>query len=155
MYKFDWAFPVAGQADQFMTEEQINEIAEYLDCGLRCFIHKENNTIVAIPDTINNPDSDSEEWDEAMEEIDNNFFSYVEVNKMDSHESFKIMEDFIETIDNRKLQEKLARALNKPRPFRNFKFEVDNSGPYREEWFSFKKQQLIEWVKGQLAIKEL
>jgi len=60
-----------------MTNEQINELADNLDCGLRCFVHKEKKIIVTIPDTINNPDSDSEWWDEANDEIENNFDSYA------------------------------------------------------------------------------
>jgi hypothetical protein len=31
---------------------------------------------------------------------------------------------------------------------------VDNSGSYRQKWFDFKNQRLIEWVKDQLEILE-
>jgi len=52
---------------------------------------------------------------------------------MDSHESFKIMADFAENIDNARLQDRLINALNKSKPFRNFNWEIDNSGDYRQE----------------------
>jgi hypothetical protein len=138
-----------------MTDEQINELADALDSGLRCFVHKEKKTIVTTPDTINNPDSDSEWWDEANEEIENNFDSYVEIEKMDSHESLRLLEKFINTIDNLPLRDRLEEALRRPKPFANFKLAIDNSGLYRQKWFDFKNLQLIEWVKGQLIVNDL
>jgi hypothetical protein len=138
-----------------MTEEQINELADNLDFGLRCFVHKDKKTIVTTPDTINNPDSDSESWDEANEEIENNFDSYVEIEKMDSHELFRLMEKFIDMVDNAPLRDKLEEALRRPKPFANFKFDIDNSGSYRQKWFDFKKQQMIEWVQGQVIVNDL
>jgi hypothetical protein len=138
-----------------MTDEQINELADNLDSGLRCFVHKDKKTIVTTPDTINNPDSDSECWDDANEEIENNFDSYVEIEKMDSHESFRIMENFIGTIDNLPLHDRLEEAIKRPKPFANFKFHIDKSGHYRQKWFDFKKQQMIEWVRGQVIVNDL
>jgi hypothetical protein len=138
-----------------MTEEQINELADNLDFGLRCFVHKDKKTIVTTPDTINNPDSDSESWDEANEEIENNFDSYVEIEKMDSHELFRLMEKFIDMVDNAPLRDKLEEALRRPKPFANFKFDIDNSGSYRQKWFDFKKQQMIEWVQEQVIVNDL
>ena len=146
---------LAGQIRQLMTDEQINELADNLDCGLRCFVHKKKKTIVTTPDIINNPDSDSELWDEANEEIENNFDSYVEIEKMDSHESFRLMEKFINTVDSLPLRDKLEEALRRPKPFANFKFDIDNSGLYRQKWFDFKKRETIEWVKGQLIVNDL
>ena len=138
-----------------MTDEQINELADNLECGLRCFVHKEKKTIVTTPDTIGDLDSDSEWWDEVKDEIENNFDSYVEIEKMDSHESFRLMEHFIDTVDNVQLRDKLEEALRRPKPFANFKFDIDRSGPYRQKWFDFKKEQMIEWVRGQITIYEL
>jgi hypothetical protein len=138
-----------------MTDEQINELTDNLDCGQRCFVHKEKKNIVTIPDIINNPDTDLEHWEEESEEIENNFDSYVEIEKMDSRESFQVMKDFIDTVDNIQLREKLGEALRRPKPFANFKFDIDNSGPYRQKWFDFKKQQMTKWVKGQLNINKL
>jgi hypothetical protein len=65
------------------------------------------------------------------------------------------MEKFIENFNDERLRDKLWEALGGPKPVWNFKFEVDNSGPYRQKWFDFKKQQLIEWVKGQLTVNDL
>ena len=139
-----------------MTDEQINELADNLDSGLRCYVHRETKIIVTIPDSAFEIGNDSVEfWKDSIKEIKKDFKNYVEIEKMDSRESFRLMEDFIGTVENERLRDKLEQALSRPKPFWNFKFEVDNSGPYRQKWFDFKKQQLMEWVKGQLTMNHL
>jgi hypothetical protein len=138
-----------------MSDEQINELAENLDCGLKCFVHIQTKAILAVPDTTNEPNGDSELWDEDNEELENNSSSYIEIEKMDGTESFRIMEGFIETVDDLQQKEIFEKALMRPKPFRNFKFEIDNSGSYRQKWFDFKKQHMIEWVKRQVAASKL
>ena len=138
-----------------MTDEQIIELADNLDCGLRCFVHRKKGTIVTTPDTTNEPESDSEYWDNSIEEIEKNLDNYVEIEKMDSNESFRLMTNFIETVDDTGLRDKIEQSLSRPKPFRNFKFEIDNSGQYRQKWFDFKKRQMIERVKGQLITNKL
>jgi len=135
-----------------MTDEQINELADNLDCGLRCFVHRETRTIVTIPGSGFEQGNDSVEfWEDSIKKIEENFDCYAEIEKMDSGESFRLMENFIGIVENEKLREKLYQALGRPKPFWNFKFEIDNSGRYRQMWFNFKKQKLIEWVKQQLT----
>jgi hypothetical protein len=61
------------------------------------------------------------------------------------------MEQFTETLpDSNSLKNRLINALNKRKPFREFKFVIDNSGDYREQWFDFKKQKLEEWVREKI-----
>lgn len=133
-----------------LTEEQIREIADNLDCGLRSYYNKKTGEIKSVI----NPDSwegaDMEPWENELEEIDENWDDYIEFDNLESHESFEIMEDFAESIDDARLQEKLFHALNKSKPFRNFKWEIDNSGEYRQIWFDFKKARYIQMVKDQI-----
>ena len=82
-----------------MTDEQIADIADNLDCGLRCFVHRETKAIVTTPDAINGLESDSELWDDAIEEIENHFDSYVEIEKMNPNASFRLMQNFVETVE--------------------------------------------------------
>jgi hypothetical protein len=137
-----------------MTDEAINEIVGDLDLGLKCFIHKTNKTIVSIPDIDNDPDG-GEFWQDQMDEIENNSDSYVEIERMGSGESFKTMSDFAATLEASRLKDKIDEVLSRPKPFKNFKAIIDNSGPVREEWFAFKKQYVIEWVKRQLEVNGL
>ena len=51
------------------------------------------------------------------------------------------MLDFAESVDNVNLQERLINSLNKSKPFRNFKWQIDNSGNYLQKWFDFKNNR--------------
>jgi hypothetical protein len=61
------------------------------------------------------------------------------------------MADFIDTVTDKKVQDRLIKALNKSKPFRNFKYEIDNSGEYRQKWFNFKEQEYCKWIDNQIA----
>lgn len=138
-----------------LTESQIKEIADQLDSGLKCYIHKESGEIVSVLDFDSWPGGDTEPWEEVLNELEENWDKYVEIERMESRESFEIMADFSKTVDDKNLQNKLTTALNKKHPFQNFKWQIDNSGPYRQKWFDFKNQRLIEWVKDQLENTDL
>jgi hypothetical protein len=134
-----------------LTNDEIKEIAEQLDCGFRCFIHKQSKELIFIPDILKNPDMDMEVWAEEDEKLHNDFLSYYEIEQIQSHDSFQIMEDFADTLnDSNILKEKLFKALSKSKPFRNFKYEIDNSGDYRQKWFDFKSEWLINRIRIEL-----
>jgi hypothetical protein len=134
-----------------LTDDKIKEIAEQLDCGFRCFIHKQTEELLFIPDTLKNPEMDSDAWEEENDKLENNFFDYFEIETLQSNNSFQIMEDFVDTLDNfNRLKERLYSALNKPKPFRNFRNEIDYSGESRQKWFDFKIQWLMDWVRKEL-----
>ena len=131
-----------------LTKEQINEIADQLDLGFRCFWHRYNHDLVFIPDTIRNPGMETEFFEEEIEKIDNDCNNYVEIQPLDSSDSFEIMADFAYQLrDNIQLTSELTSALARRKPFREFKFVIDNSGEYRQKWFDYKNQRLREWVE--------
>jgi len=133
-----------------LTKDQIKEIAEQLDCGMRCYINKETGEIKTVLNFESWQTDDREPWEDVLNELDENWDKYFEIERMESHESFKIMADFTETIDSRELRDKLINALNRKHPFQNFKWVLDNSGPFRQQWFDFKNQRNIEWVENKL-----
>jgi len=133
-----------------LTKDQIKEIADQLDCGMRCYVNKETGNIKSIPDFDNWFSDDLEPWSDLINELEENRDKYIEIEKMESHESFEIMADFAENVDSKELKNSLINALNKKHPFRNFKWVVDNSGLYRQKWFDFKNQRNIEWVENKL-----
>ncbi|RQW78583.1 MAG: hypothetical protein EHM79_21380 [Geobacter sp.] len=133
-----------------LTNDQITEIAEQLDCGMRCYINKETGEIKTVLNFESWQTDDREPWEDVLNELDENWDKYVEIERMESYESFEIMADFAENVDSRELRDSLINALNKKHPFQNFKWIVDNSGLYRQKWFDFKKQRLIEWVEEKL-----
>lgn len=69
---------------------------------------------------------------------------------MDSRESFTVMAEFVDTVEDEKLREKLDLGLSLSRPFRNFKDIIDGEPKYRKKWFEFKSARYIEYVKEQL-----
>lgn len=134
-----------------LTEAQINEIAEELECGSKCYVHKKTKELVFVPDTLRNPDIDTDGWIEEIEKIEDNFFDYFEIEPPKSRDSFRIMEEFTETLDDsNSLKNMLYEALSRGKPFRNFKNIIDNSGEYRQKWFAFERQWLKEWVREKI-----
>lgn len=133
-----------------LTDQQINEIADNLDAGLKCYYNKKTGELKAIINFDSWIGADEEPWEEDINEIEENWGDYIEFDGMTSSSSFNLMVDFAETIDNNRLQGRLINALNKAKPFQNFKWQIDNSGEYRQMWFDFKRIRYIEWVKEQI-----
>ena len=71
----------------------------------------------------------------------------IEIEPPESRDSFKVMERFVEEVPDAGLREKLMDALNRRRPFSNFKHLIDNSD-YRQEWFDFRQKRLEQYVYG-------
>jgi hypothetical protein len=138
-----------------LTDNQIDEIADNLDSGMKCFYNLKTGEIKTIINFDNWIGADEEPWEEDIKEIEENWDNYVEFEGMSTHESFRIMADFAENVDNIGLREELVNALNKSKPFGNFKWKIDNSGDYRQEWFNFKKARYIDWVKGQINFNNI
>jgi hypothetical protein len=135
-----------------LTKDQIKEIAEELDCGMKCYINKETGEIKTVLNFESWQTDDKEPWEDVLNDLDENWDKYFEIERMESPESFEVMAGFAESVDSRELRDALIGALNKKHPFQNFKWVVDNSGPYRQKWFHFKNRRLIEWVNDQLEV---
>ena len=95
-------------------------------------------------------DMDVTPFEEDLDELEENMFDYFEIERMTSHDSFEVMEQFAEQVNDNRLQNQLFNALNQKKPFSKFKYLVDNSGSYRQEWFDFKSVKLQQWVKGKV-----
>ena len=54
---------------------------------------------------------DMEAWEEDMEKIDSEFGDYFLIEPMDSRESFNIMEDFVETVTEIAIHDRLWRRF--------------------------------------------
>lgn len=130
--------------------DNIKEIAEQLDCGFRVFIHKTSGQLLFVPDENNLTEIDLDPWNEELEQLENNFTDFYEIDKWTSSEAFKIMSEFVDQVSDDKLQSRLFDALRKNKPFREFKFVVDNSGDFRQQWFDFKDKWQQDFVTRQL-----
>ncbi|MBK6537080.1 MAG: hypothetical protein IPG09_04660 [Ignavibacteria bacterium] len=136
-----------------LTEEQISDIAQDLEAGLKCFIHKVTGEVKTLPDELNgNMEIDEELWQDVIDEIDNDEENFIVIEGMDSRESYILMEKFIDTVEDKQIAARLTNAINVPKPFHTFRYELDYSDEYLKKWYAFKSQQMIEWVKKHLLL---
>jgi hypothetical protein len=134
-----------------LTDDQIKDIAESLDIGMACYINKKTGEIVEILDRQSFPDVDSDSaWQEEIQRLEENWGDYFQIEKMPSQLAYDAMADFTELIDDVNLRNQIIKILQRPKSFRHFKYQIDNSLKYREKWFAFKLERSMEWVKKQI-----
>lgn len=75
----------------------------------------------------------------------------IRIDPIDSREGFGDMEDFTGTVQDPKIHDRLIRALNHSKPFRNFKDELHRHPQIPEQWYTFHdaqmKRRAIEWLQ--------
>ncbi len=136
-----------------LSTEQIKEIAEQLEIGFTCFLDKSTNELIFLAgDEFEFLDAEDDAWAEERKKIDDNPDDYYEIEKMDSTDSYAVMQDFVYTVDSEKLSEDLVNALNHDKPFKQFKYVIDDSGEYRQKWFDFKSMKMQHWVKSEIDL---
>jgi len=134
-----------------LTEENIAEIAELLDCGMQCFYHLPTGIIESHP----NPDDpyfDPEPWQDTIDKIEEDIENYQPFHKMDSNQGFQVMENFAHALTDTSFRQRILDRLSRKKPFQNFKHLIDTS-EYRQDWFTFKKKAYIAFVQQQIEIE--
>lgn len=130
------------------TNEQIAEIAEWLECGMTCYFHRPTGEIEYHP----NDEllyMDEEPWEEILNRIEEDRDNYDRFEKMESRQEFGVMEDFANSLSDEPFRERIFEHLSRRKPFRNFKALIDSS-KYRQDWFDFRTQAYIDFVKWQM-----
>ncbi len=131
-------------------EEIIKEIAELLDIQEVVFLHKETHEILAYPIADGPTD---EEFDyieqEVMEVINADPDNYIRFDPLNSRDSFQMMEDFVETIKNVRLKNRLIDALSIKKPFRSFRNAVEDE-EILDDWYAYKDAYLQMYVSDKL-----
>ncbi len=131
-----------------IPEHKIKEIAECLDVGMIVFYHKETGDIKSHPDP-DDPYFEPEPWQEQIDEIEKDWENYRRFKSMESRQAFKVMEHFADSLSDLKFKGMVYDRLSRKGPFQNFKALVESS-EYRQDWFDFRDNATIEWVKEQL-----
>ena len=130
--------------------ETIKEIAQELDMGMKCFYHIPTGELVSYPDELRGLAGFEEEfWQESIDKVNENYSEYILFEGMQSHESFRIMERFIAEIPDEKSRQRFEDAIAYRKPFQNFKQLLLDYPELREQWFSYKNECYIEFVKNQ------
>lgn len=132
-----------------LSSKQVNDIAQELDAGLKCYINKESGEYRSILDPDDTHDNE-EFWQEELEKIHAEWSNYAVIEKMPSRLSFGMMEDFAASIENEEIRDRLFYALNRNKPFRNFRNEVDYREDIRQRWFAFKQGVYEDYVRQEL-----
>jgi hypothetical protein len=129
----------------------IKNIAQELDCGFDCFYNSKTTEIIALPNFSNIADEDDfkEAFQAELEQIEKHQTDFIKFEVLESFESFKIMELFVEQLSDKNFQSELKNVLTNRKPFQNFKSKVEYSD-FKQNWFDFKQQELEKRVESEL-----
>lgn len=136
-----------------LSKEKLKEIAEELELGIGIpYVHKKTGEVKCTLD----PDNSflmEEEWEEEFKEIQENIEDYIKIDPVPSYEGFKIMERFANGVESDEIRRRLFSALNQRKPFRRFKDVLIDYESLEKEYYAYKLDQYIEWVKDQLPVE--
>lgn len=141
-----------------LSKAQVTEIAELLDLGCVVLVHPETGEVRNWPDFDDmglQPEEffeEAEDPDAALAEYESALEEWHYIPAMESRDSFKVMEGFAETVDDRAVKIRLLQALEGKRPFARFKDAVDRSGYFRQQWSDYKLRCLQDWVREQAEL---
>jgi hypothetical protein len=138
------------------TPELIKNIAEYIGCGLVCFLNPETFEVIKIPQGFLEENEYFEEdfYQADLDRIEHDWGKTIRIEPPESFESFKFMERFAsDEIKDKPMQGKLFNALSQGKPFRNFKNIVESS-EFRQQWFDYYQLCLEKYVRDQMSADE-
>jgi hypothetical protein len=133
-----------------VSDKIIKEIAERLDCGMKCYLNLSSSAIIAVINDEDLIDVENETPDNEIKQIRENPSNYIEFNQMNSRDSFNVMMDFAMEISDNGFQSELIKSLNSSSPFRSFKSKLESSDTYRQKWFDYKGNRYHDYVKMQI-----
>lgn len=134
-----------------MDDKILFEIIDLLDDGEIVYLHQGTREILSYPDPQRWSESANIDLIEkvkarAAQEPD----QFVIIDPPEPRDSFRIMEDFIFTVEDEHLRDRLLEALDSKKPFRYFRATVEDS-PLADDWYDFKDARMKEWLLEMLA----
>ena len=99
----------------------------------------------------NVPDWQREALEEA-DRVERGFGTrYVVVPRNDTHDAYSDMEDFVATVTDERLRERLADAIDGRGAFSRFKRVLSDHDEERERWFTFRdarlRDRIVAWLE--------
>lgn len=70
--------------------------------------------------------------------------TFIAIPRRDSYQGYREIKDFVETVNNPQLKERLKQALNGDHPFRRFDDVLKTDSEEKELWFQFQRRSLRE-----------
>jgi hypothetical protein len=126
-----------------LGSKEINAIAQELETGMKVYLNRETLEFKSILDWDDM--DDTQFWDEEVAAIEKEWADYIILPKMNSYEAFRIMESFVDEVDDPALKNDLIKILSRRSPFSKFKGEVESS-KYRQKWFDYRTKSLEDYV---------
>ncbi|GHV43113.1 hypothetical protein FACS1894180_1260 [Bacteroidia bacterium] len=116
----------------------VKDIAENMEMGFISYVNLDTLEVEGIPA---DQEFQDEEWKISEPEWDNQ----LEIKPLDSHDSYQIMEIFVNNLPVCKEKNRLCDAISGHKPFANFNRIIHDSD-YREKWFEFRTKSLEKYV---------
>jgi hypothetical protein len=92
----------------------------------------------------------------AADLVERDFSSrFVKIPKIEGHEAYRVMEDFIFTVENERLARQLEEAIIGRGAFRRFKDVLSRNERERNRWFAFSYERTMQEIRDWLAAKEI
>ncbi|SDR74712.1 Uncharacterised protein family (UPF0158) [Polaribacter sp. KT25b] len=129
----------------------IKEIAQNLTCGEDSYYNYKTEELVTIPNA--SIGFDEEEFQEIfkddLEKIAKHKADFIKIEVLESFQSYKLMELFIDQLPEIELKQILKNVIQKKKSFQRFKHHIDAS-TFRESWFEFQQNELEKIVAKEL-----
>ncbi len=133
-----------------LTESQLEEMVDYLQSSMVCYVNKDTGKVISTLD-FDNPDAEDyvDMWQDALDEIEETKDQLVKITSMPSRKGYQIMEAFAEQVQQPAIKDRLFFRLNSRGPFRGFKDELAYHDML-DAWYSFQKEVYKKWLISQL-----
>ena len=131
--------------------EKINDIAQNLEMGHKCWYHIPSGEVLWVPDELKHSAYEEEMWEDVLKEIDEKLKDSIFFEAPDSREEFNIMESFAENeVADRATRGQLIFALGQRKPFMQFKSAIHYHSDYLEAWYKYRTKCFMDHVQQQL-----
>jgi hypothetical protein len=161
MSELEMAFDSYGEMISYYLDLETGEVVSVSD--------EERCTLESIYESYYDEQSETVDWENAFEKehvpdwqrellinsdrVEAGFGDrFISIPAEGSHEGYRDMEAFIATVHDRRLQERLERAISGRGAFRYFKDVLLDYPAERERWFQFKRERLhlriLDWLEA-------
>lgn len=136
---------------------QVEESSDFLDTDTGDIVNVLREVFDDLEEENDDAIGDYPEWMEEMVENAEAILSdedgrYVEIPKLPTHRAYEFMEEFIERLNDKKVQNRLYNAIKGKGAFRRFKDALLEWPEIEGQWFAYRdemmKREVVEWLRS-------
>lgn len=137
--------------------DPIEETVWYLDTETGEVINVFEYVIRDLKEGNEEAIEDYPDWMEDMVEqakalMDDDKGRFVDIPKISSDEAYRVMEDFILSIEDKNIRNKLSAAIRGRGAFRRFKDTISEWPDLEKDWYKFKdesvRREVLDWFES-------